>query len=106
MLAGFFPTFSCIIRVWRFSLFDLVQGFEVYFEVGLSAEDISALWTGMDFHLARVLLLFVAKEGAPALENFAAIVAQENILFDTSLLQNVTAPLANTGLQSARVARK
>ena len=43
-------------------LFAMVLGFEVHLEVGLSAEDVSALWTGMDFHLARVLLLFVAKE--------------------------------------------
>ena len=60
-------------------LLAVVQGFEVRLEVGLSAEDTSALWTGMDFCIARVLLLPVYEEGAPALEDPAAVMAQEEI---------------------------
>ena len=56
------PECKCLITMSTGHLFAVMQGFEVRLEVGLSAENISALWTGMDFHLTRVLLLFVAKE--------------------------------------------
>ena len=73
------PECKCLITMSAGHLFAIVQGFEVRLEVALSAVDVSALWTGMDLRLARVLLLPVAEEGAPALEDPAGVVAQEDI---------------------------